>query len=592
MSVNLVNGDTLDLDFTAIANTIRTKTGSADTIPYSVGHPENIVNPIKTMMVMPTKTVRGAIASFDGENAPLKSLNYSFLPFQSGSGDPSPSNIRPIVGVSSLNIIRCKKNFFNEDTELGTINDTTGVPNPSTTQIRSKTFSHCKGGQNYSVKVGSNNPIRVLWYDSSENFISETINITNTVITAPDNASLFKIRGTNAYGTSYQNDVSINYPSSETSYEAYSSNTYPVSFGTTVYGGEGDESGNFDKTWSDALYFDGSVSVNAVSQSSGTYFVTVAVGLDSENTSASAKTVYSDKFVTRTGLTGGDDHCYITNSGHTLVCILADQTITTKEQATQWFADNPTTFVYKLATPTSLTVDSVAVNSVKGTNNIYLNVGNSEVEAEYYTPNSGSVTPIFSSTVLVDNSAQDTSFTLSDDYENYDFIEFEITSSTLGTKRIVTIPEVITDAFTYSSGKFNLNFWNSNNYCCYSHSGNTWTRTNNRYSNITKVTGIKCTNATVSKTMIFEKQSISATGGVITSATSLFDYDYLFFATCTGDATETQPCNTPICIGQKEIMEGCTFVENKYNQLNTFTITEFAVDTWVYWFMCVGIKFI
>ena len=203
----------------------------------------------------------------------------------------------------------------------------------------------------------------------------------------------------------------------------------------------------------------------------------------------------------------------------------------------------------------------------------------------------GAVTPQFSATVLIDNSEQNVSFTLTDDFEDYDFLEVEITSSSLGTIRIVTIPEIITNIFTYSSGKCNFNFWNSNNYCCYSHAGRVWTRTNNRYSNITKITGYKCTNATVTKTTVYDKQGIAATGGVITSLTSLFDYDYLFLATCSGDATETQPCNTPICTGQKEIMENAPIVENKYNQTTIISISEYDITTWANWFMCVGVSF-
>ena len=44
-------------------------------------------------------------------------------------------------------------------------------------------------------------------------------------------------------------------------------------------------------------------------------------------------------------------HCYITNNGVSLVAVLPDQTITTKEGAKSWFSNNPTTFIYKLATP-------------------------------------------------------------------------------------------------------------------------------------------------------------------------------------------------------------------------------------------------
>ena len=105
------------------------------------------------------------------------------------------------------------------------------------TQIRSKTFSSCKGGEEYYICVGSNQSIRVLWYDATQTFISETINIANAVATAPNNACFFKIRGTNAYGATYRNDIAIIYPSDATAYESYNGNTYPVSFGAAIYGG-------------------------------------------------------------------------------------------------------------------------------------------------------------------------------------------------------------------------------------------------------------------------------------------------------------------------------------------------------------------
>lgn len=49
MSINLVNGDTLDSDFTAICNKIRAKTGDSNPISYSVGNPSNIVNAIDSI---------------------------------------------------------------------------------------------------------------------------------------------------------------------------------------------------------------------------------------------------------------------------------------------------------------------------------------------------------------------------------------------------------------------------------------------------------------------------------------------------------------------------------------------------------------
>ena len=47
----------------------------------------------------------GAVASFsDGADLPLKSLLVDIEPVQSGSGDPSPTNVRPISGWNAVNV--------------------------------------------------------------------------------------------------------------------------------------------------------------------------------------------------------------------------------------------------------------------------------------------------------------------------------------------------------------------------------------------------------------------------------------------------------------------------------------------------------
>ena len=54
-----------------------------------------------------------SIATFnDGSDLPLKSLTASIVPVQSGSGDPSPTNVRPITGWTEEVITRCGKNWL------------------------------------------------------------------------------------------------------------------------------------------------------------------------------------------------------------------------------------------------------------------------------------------------------------------------------------------------------------------------------------------------------------------------------------------------------------------------------------------------
>ena len=61
----------------------------------------------------PTKTVSGSIAHFtDGAEMPAKSVVVNIEPVQSGTGTPSPDNVRPISGWSSVNVYDTGKNLL------------------------------------------------------------------------------------------------------------------------------------------------------------------------------------------------------------------------------------------------------------------------------------------------------------------------------------------------------------------------------------------------------------------------------------------------------------------------------------------------
>ena len=75
-----------------------------------------------------TDTASGSIASFpDGaDNVPVKSLNVAVEPVQSGSGDPSPTNIRPISGHTQAVVTRTGKNLLKYPYSQGTYS-TSGI---------------------------------------------------------------------------------------------------------------------------------------------------------------------------------------------------------------------------------------------------------------------------------------------------------------------------------------------------------------------------------------------------------------------------------------------------------------------------------
>lgn len=62
--------------------------------------------------VLQEKSASGAVASFNTALAmPLSSCNIAVNAWQEGSGDPSPSNVRPIHGFSEVNATRVGKNL-------------------------------------------------------------------------------------------------------------------------------------------------------------------------------------------------------------------------------------------------------------------------------------------------------------------------------------------------------------------------------------------------------------------------------------------------------------------------------------------------
>lgn len=69
------------------------------------------------MDLLPQDTASGSIANFpDGSDGyPVVELKANIEPIQEGTGDPSPSNVRPISGRSSCKVTRAGKNLFEKN---------------------------------------------------------------------------------------------------------------------------------------------------------------------------------------------------------------------------------------------------------------------------------------------------------------------------------------------------------------------------------------------------------------------------------------------------------------------------------------------
>lgn len=140
------------------------------------------------------------------------------------------SNICPISGWSSASVVDNGINQWDEEWEQGNINNS-GENAPSNTIIRSKNYIRISPSTEYYI-CGSG--VKPYYYDEYKNFLNTAASKTNQTTTTPAGAYYMRFVQT---GTSYGNNISINLPSTDTSYHAYNGNIVTIDFGGTVYGG-------------------------------------------------------------------------------------------------------------------------------------------------------------------------------------------------------------------------------------------------------------------------------------------------------------------------------------------------------------------
>jgi len=186
----------------------------------------------------PTDTASGAVASFaDGANVPVKSLVVNIDPVQSGSGDPSHDNVRPISGWNEVNVNACGINMWDEEWEIGAISDTTGENTTNNIRIRSVNYIPViPNAQYYPKKGDSPSTVFVFWYNAEKTYLRyESQSWSYIVKTIPSDAYYMRFM---YIGTTYDHDISINYPSTDHDYHPYSGQSINIALGRTVYGGK------------------------------------------------------------------------------------------------------------------------------------------------------------------------------------------------------------------------------------------------------------------------------------------------------------------------------------------------------------------
>ena len=323
--------------------------------------PNEWADDVNLLGKLPEKTASGSIAHFtDGaDTVPLKSCTLTLAPTQTGTGDPSPTNPRPITGVSSVNVTNGGANFYNSGVEMGNIS-ATGENTDNLNPNRARTINKIPVSANTEYTVGQkeNYQIGLFFYNSSGTFLSfVTWGATPRTFTTPANTAFIRFAyqtATNVLPTEMQIVEGSQLPT-------YSAPTLtPVSLGQTVYGGEVECVGGEVTKTGEIVSFVGADSENWALTGSG----------DNRRFRISITSLGANSLLLSSHFVNKDSNVGVWGEARIVSNYL--QLMDNTEQIADvpalktWLAANQPQFVYELATPTTAQITPVTVNTLKG----------------------------------------------------------------------------------------------------------------------------------------------------------------------------------------------------------------------------------
>lgn len=340
------------------------------------------------------KSANGSIASFSdgGDDLPMKSLKVNIVPKQSGSGDPSPSNVRPISGWDSVDITRAGKNLLNHILTTRTVNGTTFTVNAD----KSITISGTPTAQvRVSISSGIVTDGKVHKYFSVGTMPSGTRiycrKVQNGATSYPtispdanmpvgavfDNLAIEV--NTSFSGTAFTIYPMVEVGTSATAYEPYEGESKSITLPQTVYGGVLDVvSGKltidkgyaeFDGSSDETIYWNNALAILITRDA----FKTDA---STQNNVYTVNNMFADKsWAGRLSVDGTVGLHF----GQPWIFLKYSQ-ITDEATARTFLTSHPLQVAYKLQTPTEIQLTPTEVKSLLGSNNIWSESGTVEVE--------------------------------------------------------------------------------------------------------------------------------------------------------------------------------------------------------------------
>lgn len=373
-----------DQNFVAIANAIRAKNG--ETTQYKPSEMAPAIMAIESgLELLPQDTVAGAIANFpDGSNNyPVVELIANIEPKQSGSGDPSPSNVRPISGSTECKVVRAGKNLW----EFGdkTLPETIGYiilncSNPipagtyrvSTSIISTSDYCHMR------FRRADGSAITQISFRANQGRVVYSLELTEPAY----KVYLYSSTQSPGYTTSWS-DIQIEVGTAATDYEPYQAPEVKTisweSEAGTVYGG------TLNVTTGELTVTHKLVTYTGAESESWTYepisgnsrFRTIVP--DVKISSAGRNQVISNIGNFSASINAPFVIFIYSNGANKLLYYYPGNDITTAEDFKTWLSSNNMQVVYELNTPETYQLTPEEVKTLLGVNNIYADTGNVEV---------------------------------------------------------------------------------------------------------------------------------------------------------------------------------------------------------------------
>lgn len=321
------------------------------------------------------------------EGSPLHVVS-EITAVQEGTGDPSPDNVRPIVGYNSANLVRCGKNLFDVDViESYTLTNDSYITNNgdgsiTVTTVTTNSAAGTRKSLNQLCHMIKPN-IYILTANSTgteKHFYSATweengtwnFGSQKTLLSSMMDSSVWAC-ASGANTTATISNIQIELGTTATTYEPYRGQTYTADFGETVYGGTLDwATGVLTVTWQQFQITDSTRLVEVESWSRPEEN-TIAVAIIGTGHKAGNNNIAFNKLKYGSIFSDFAPWIYVGNTSGGEVYVRVPGT--TLEEARQNMVSQSIVGITEISTPYTIQLTPAQVLAISGTNTVYCDTG-------------------------------------------------------------------------------------------------------------------------------------------------------------------------------------------------------------------------